>query len=678
MFIGKSKLFRRYCIVCAITAASIASVVLLLTSTGCTRQGANKSGTTTINFTVPTSLAQHSSPISSQTFASTASSQIFMSTLAKAFMSSAGKVLMSTSLAQSYTEQWSTLDPSVKSDVTCFFVAVSRPGSPGFCSLVDSASNPAGNIPFSVLMGWVEPGQQVALSAPSGPGQKILLFGSRKAAGVTSCPRFSMPWEAGNANSHPTYVDLTQVSKPILLGSVDVSLVPGNMTVSLVGTFDSSRPRVIHCEDSTQGGGGPGGGSMAPAYNFGNDTANVSIATADNITSSSTLSTAGRLGAYARVSNVSVSGATTTATLATGGTGTFANGDEVMFHISAADASPPNGPDSACGPNNARGRYIFFPGVTVSGSAITIPSGSWMDSLNNTNLGVSAMSSPFCYVQAVKVIHLGTLTIGGTGSLTAPIMDLSTNVGGGIIAIRVSGTLSFGTSSSWIGWNTNGGGFKGGSGGPGTTTGSQGAEGYTNASQGSVGGYSSSAGGGGGGHSAATAYGLTSGGNGGGTGSGGGGSGIGSDCGGTCPLGTLYEKFFAGGAGGGSSAYAGGNGGGIIYIQAKTIAAPGSGSASIMASGVSAGVGTGAGGGAGGSILLFTTSKSGTGDVLLQANGGNGGSGTWGGGGGAGGRVELVAPSGVVFSTSVTGGTGATGAGAGYCGTSLMDPHPYP
>lgn len=155
-------------------------------------------------------------------------------------------------------------------------------------------------------------------------------------------------------------------------------------------------------------------------------------------------------------------------------------------------------------------------------------------------------------------------------------------------------------------------------------------------------------------------------------------------------------RLFMGGGGGGgqgnnSESTSGANGGGIIIIQANTITTGCSGTVRISANGNSSGnaTGTGAdgagGAGAGGSILLhvsnFTVPASCP--LIVQANGGNGGNvtnnDTHGGGGGGGEGAIIYArtqPTTNITSTATpgTGGKNSSANGATSAGSGVSTP----
>ena len=116
----------------------------------------------------------------------------------------------------------------------------------------------------------------------------------------------------------------------------------------------------------------------------------------------------------------------------------FNKGDEVLLHISYANSL------------NSCGKFLYepiLPGFWTlasiqnsdsNNSTISIKNESFINSITNENLNLPMNDSSLCYVQAVKVIQFGDLSI-INGSLKARAFDPLS--GGGIIAIRVNGKL---------------------------------------------------------------------------------------------------------------------------------------------------------------------------------------------------------------------------------------------
>ncbi len=81
---------------------------------------------------------------------------------------------------------------------------------------------------------------------------------------------------------------------------------------------------------------------------------------------------------------------------------------------------------------------------------LRINRGTFIDNLptDSGRLTANFSTTPFCYVQVVRVKEYGNLTINGTGSLYPPPFDSPTNAGGGVVFIRVSGTLDISATSA--------------------------------------------------------------------------------------------------------------------------------------------------------------------------------------------------------------------------------------
>ncbi|MCB0377430.1 MAG: hypothetical protein KDD33_02970 [Bdellovibrionales bacterium] len=280
------------------------------------------------------------------------------------------------------------------------------------------------------------------------------------------------------------------------------------------------------------------------------------------------------------------------------GLGKFSDGDEVLVVVISEY-------NDGCGVEVDPGSYLFTRILRVSGATnidVEIPRGTWVDSLIPANLNNShSPGSTHCEVQVVKVPHFTDLTI--NSAVNHVPYDKVGNNGGGIIAFRVSGTLTMNNdiiAKGFMGTATAGDYGAGNLGKIGSsTTGS--------------GGLAALSGGGGGGGSL-----------------GAGGSASVASGGGAVNLpNNANYPFLLGGGGGGDGTYSA-NGGGAIFIAAKTINATG-----VRYLKSTADVPTGnAGGGGGGSVHVIAHELIGN-KLIIAANGTNGsGSGSGGGGGG--------------------------------------------
>ncbi len=332
----------------------------------------------------------------------------------------------------------------------------------------------------------------------------------------------------------------------------------------------------------------------------------------------------------------------------------FQAGDDILLTVvseNGGGCAMPGLP--SVGPHTSATARIYS--ILAAPDRFVVPAGSFLDYLvGNSNLQQDPNNSgPHCYVMASRIIEFGNLTIEPTRELIAYPLVMGTPAAGGILALRVSGTLAM---SDNAGLNANSVGYEGGMG----SQDGAGRQGLSFAGTSSGGGQSgtttaSGAGGGGigsGGNSAGVALG--------GMGTGGGGGGYGSD----------FLYYFGGGGGGADGGgAAGGIGGGIIYLITNTLNLSGSSSpAFITANGGMGGNTTdyGAGGGGGGSVNTFFRNLTSAGAQTLEvrALGGLAGvAATENGGGGGGGSVNLVYCQGAIanpiLNTSVLGGSGA-------------------
>jgi hypothetical protein len=326
-----------------------------------------------------------------------------------------------------------------------------------------------------------------------------------------------------------------------------------------------------------------------------------------------------------------------------GSTNGFSVNDEVMIHIVAA-GHPTDCQASAAFPVLI-GEVAYARVLSVSGQQITIPGDTFANTLPGSTILKNAPTpnSTFCTVQAVRVLQFQDLTIETGGSLTPPPFSY-TYTGGGVLAIRVSGTLTLSGNGTVL--NAGGQGFAGGgnlsngAGSGGTTSSYTLSLPYSNAGHGNV---------------------LEAGGGGAGFGAGGSGSGASGGFGIANEI--PFAALFGGGGGSGSSLY-GGNGGGAIMVAARNLAVGASDVNFDASGGVGAHSGNlySAGAGGGGQVGVIVDNFSSAGGVLsLSADGGptangltNGNSGT--GGGGVTASVVCLSSNGTININSVTGG----------------------
>jgi hypothetical protein len=293
-------------------------------------------------------------------------------------------------------------------------------------------------------------------------------------------------------------------------------------------------------------------------------------------------------------------------------------------------------------------------------------------------------------VQLISFPELGTPNYSTVSDITAVPWNGSV---GGVVAFRVSGTLTLNHNITADYAGFRGGASNGGTAGScdGTTYISNATDHYANKGEGiykaSNTSYAAGRGrvinGGGGGNS-------HNGGGGGGAnissgGEGGKGFGCSSNAGGLGGV-NLYSftsttRVFMGGGGGAGEANnnyttSGGNGGGIVVISANQVTTIGSGSVRISANGQSAsnvGNDGAGGGGAGGSLMLKVANwnVASTRPLTITANGGNGGSVTDAsshGGGGGGGQGSLIFSTGtpvVNITTNTLNGNGGRNSSGG-------------
>lgn len=552
---------------------------------------------------------------------------------------------------------WNTsLNPASSSDVNCYAVFVGGPEQnlkANKCFDFNAASgvvDPTSIFRFGPHVGFIPAGGSVEVEVPSGSGRIVHLIGVKAQNGA--CTSFLGGGEP----------DFTNLSEPHVISRQVVDLAPGDVNLTMVAKIDANTKTFTEC-DFIKDSGGSGSGPILGKYGNGveSKTVNASGTTVDG-TTGQFCDGGSECGAYERISAIAPNGSNTDLTLAT--VGDFTAGDEVLAIVmDAFDHDGPHGPDSYCA--NASGdafvgAHSYHTIQAISGSTVTVSGTSNMlSSIVSANLATRpGPGASYCYVQLVKVVNVNNLTLTGGIVLTAPPLDLGSDAGGGIIAIRVKDTLSI-DSGSVITVAEKG--FSGGV----TDSNALGAV------AGVAGSYDASGGGGGGGgHMGPTAFGPTSGGDTGGIAGSGGGA-VDSNCSANSNECDEFGKLVSGGGGAGGNAGSGKNGGGIAIIHAKNVSTLST--ATIDASGGSFSgpdPSSGAGAGAGGFIEFFSESISGGGTLELKASGGQGQEATAasnnGGGGGAGGFIAIgdaVSCSGDLTLDFSAGAGGASGGG---------------
>lgn len=546
-----------------------------------------------------------------------------------------------------------SLNPSAVSDINCYGIFVGGPEtflSQNNCT--DTTTNTV-KMKFGPSRFFIPAGTETSIDVPSGPARKIYLVGL-KTQGTACTPMMQ--------GQNP---DFSNMSVPHIVSEQTLDLQPGDVTVSMTRSIDSSKT-FDNCNFIS------GGGGTTPANLFGNARdGNLTIGGpaflnfgTDTYSSDPDLGHSGstlpgpatkKASTFKRIVSVD-SGSGTLLTLDSAfTTNDFETGDEILWYVSSAWA-PSNPDDNGCGAgsNLFRGRFGFANVVSTPSSLslqVDKPISISPSSISATNLAQSSTTpgTSFCRIQVMRVPNFNTITVGASQTLnfTATTFNMT---GGGIIAFRANEIIL--NSGSIFNIKTDGNGFN-------SVASTQGdgvqGSGIASPSGNMNGGGSGSFSGGGG-------AGSGDGGDGGGTTPGLKGIGIAFCLGATPCLPIRDNKAFFGGAGGGAGAGPGGFGGGIIIAHVKKIS--GSGTLAVSANGVQGSSATG--GGAGGTVSLTVKELASTAITTMAANGANGSTGTYTGGGGGGGAIELrycdTLSSLSNLSTSATGGAG-TGAG---------------
>lgn len=446
--------------------------------------------------------------------------------------------------------------------------------------------------------------------------------------------------------------DKSKMSKPYILGEVGRLNLPAGETVNIAVplSFDSNR-WFDKCDGIEFGDGTSGGGGDTPAVtpmtDFGTG-ADGSLSVLTPVNSDSVMTNSGRkLNPSYRVVVYSDD---KHLTLSTSPLNLQVNDEVLITNI----ASWGTNPETVCGGNIAPGTYRFAKIKSIASSTLEFYDSTYDVTSPPVNNAAISNFNPdtgdYCDIRVVRVAHLNNVTISGSGKIVTPTSDWTSSTG--VIAMRVKGTLTLGSS---ISLKATTGGFQPGSTVSDFSSGTFGKR--VNGSAGQLGSYPGS---------------LYFIGGAGGANFGYGGAGISGQanlpynrsfannfCMGPC---SLQSRLFMGGAGGNGylGTGIGGAGGGLILVFAYNVV-------TTMATSVEANGGAGSvspsngpGGGGGGSIIFRANTIIQNGGALyLSAKGGDGstistGMGTSfmpGGGGGGGG---------VLFNyCSISGGGGA-------------------
>ncbi|MBT3584507.1 MAG: hypothetical protein HN509_06355, partial [Halobacteriovoraceae bacterium] len=353
----------------------------------------------------------------------------------------------------------------------------------------------------------------------------------------------------------------------------------------------------------------------------------------------------------------------------------FLIGDEVLWVVMAA------GSTSSCGPigTDKRGSFGFAKIINVdtpagaSHTQMTIdpPMGAGTIVTTKANLALTPSNPDFCYIQVQRVPHFYDLTVNTTFVISPDPWDYAVGEGG-ILALKVQNILDMKAVTKFdatgMGFNSPNA-IQGGQGDSWAATST-----ITTAPNSGGGGGSNddSNGGGGGGNGGSTLTGGNGVGGNGGGGSFGTGGLVSPDCGGSgCAVAIGAGGMQMGAAGGNAGltpVASGGAGGGVVFVQAKSLAATYDGS--LVANG-SPGATNGntnatAGAGAGGSVYFGVRDATGVATAYtINSNGGAalGSASNAQGGGGAGGAAFSQACTGMTVPVTPFANSGGGGAG---------------
>lgn len=505
-------------------------------------------------------------------------------------------------------------------------------------------------VPFSVS-GSASP--NLTLVAPStiplGSNPQITITGTNLSAGGISVNLVS---GGGNYTcSSPTVSN----SGTIITCTPPGSLASNTYNVTVINSDGQAASNLHLFVDNSFGSGADGSPSMITS----------------SIASSAMLN--GRtISANRNINNISSISASATQDLVLNGppiaAADFSVGDEVAWHVTAAATGAC---ESSAGSLHA-GKFGFahitnidYSGngtITIDAPITNIPNNSGATGIAAT---VRTAGSSFCVIQVLRVPNFQNLSVqGGVSSDTAispSNYDMSQGMGG-IVMMRVAGTLSATTAGSGnVTFAADGAGFAGGA-CTGTCNGAfgDGIKGIAvgSADTGGDGGFATSGAGGGG--------------NGGSGGAGGNGAGGGqSNSYGTCkPSAGCASLGGGGGAGYNSSSTAhGASGGGIVLVYANNVTSTSPLLRVQSYGGTTGGADTSSpGGGAGGTALIQMKTNS-INNLYMSTSGTAASAGSYGGGGGGGGVTEAKYCSSTVPNFDSGSGSPAAQPGMGGTGT---------
>ena len=530
------------------------------------------------------------------------------------------------------TNTWGQGSITSSSEINCYLVTASG-GSDSFNHCKDRSGSEA--VRFGQYAGGAVPGQTIEFDLKSGESKTFTLFGGK--AVNDACRSFK--------SSGP---DKSNLSFFRILDSKTVDLGVGDTTVRLKQPSNlSSLKEIDECQVTDMPGANTGSpsNSINLAELFGNTrdgdvttTANTSLTGATTHTTWSAFATISPIGTFSshagkkvssshRVSGIPSPNQMDLASAITAAD--FETDDEVLWVVVAANGG--GSPDTACGANLSRGKWGTARVTSTTTTTLTLDRNIYdpgsAPAVNSTNLsnGSTSTAGSFCRILVVRMPNYRNFTVNHSLAFNADNFTSSMS-SGGVVALRIQ-NLNIGGAGT-LSLNSTGKGFQGviqaqgdsvaGSGIASTSANETGGAG-DNVSYGSGGGN-----GGAGGNSTTP---LT------------GGSAF-SSCSGPCgPY--RDQKAIMGAAGGGQNAASGTSGGGLVFLFIKNLT--GTGNLIVSANGTDDNTGGGYASGAGGTILVMAQSITSTGAVLVSARGGDRLTVATNGGSGGGGVAEINA-----------------------------------
>ncbi|MCB0412348.1 MAG: hypothetical protein KDD22_07470 [Bdellovibrionales bacterium] len=184
------------------------------------------------------------------------------------------------------------------------------------------------------------------------------------------------------------------------------------------------------------------------------------------LSANTTVTATGMDAGQTRVTNISLDTTNNIATLTLGDPTNLSAGDDMIVGVMSEDAQSATGgcDNSTFNFRMGPGRFTVSRIQSISGANVTVHldeviSGlGRMDTIANLS-GSTYANSTHCFVGVTEILEFGNLTINSNTALSTGNIDLTSGLMGGIIPLRIGGTLTMG-SNSYI--TAEGQGYNGG------------------------------------------------------------------------------------------------------------------------------------------------------------------------------------------------------------------------